>query len=227
MMNSRFWEMIREGEHQRQDFKYCISDSRKIARSLVAFANTDGGSLLVGVKDNGHLVGVQSEEEYYMVESAARIYSKPPVPFTTKQWHIEGKTVFQVIIEPSQARPHYARDENGKWLAWIRHQDENRLASRVMIDVWQKRKEPEGILVEWDDAIRFLLGYLNKYDFITVSAFARKAVLPYRKAEQLLADFIVIGLIQPYVGENNIFYQLNRKFDLEEWEKKRSTLRSQ
>ncbi|HNX79656.1 MAG TPA: ATP-binding protein, partial [Prolixibacteraceae bacterium] len=143
MMNSRFWEMIREGEHQRQDFKYCISDSRKIARSLVAFANTDGGSLLVGVKDNGHLVGVQSEEEYYMVESAARIYSKPPVPFTTKQWHIEGKTVFQVIIEPSQARPHYARDENGKWLAWIRHQDENRLASRVMIDVWQKRREPE------------------------------------------------------------------------------------
>ena len=81
--------------------------------------------------------------------------------------------------------------------------------------------------MEWDDAIRFLLGYLNKYDFITVSAFARKAVLPYRKAEQLLADFIVIGLIQPYVGENNIFYQLNRKFDLEEWEKKRSTLRSQ
>jgi len=46
------YKLIAQGEHQQQDFKYCISDSRKIARSLVAFANTDGGRLLVGVKDN-------------------------------------------------------------------------------------------------------------------------------------------------------------------------------
>jgi len=32
-------KLIQEGEHQRQDFKYCINDSKKIARSLVAFAN--------------------------------------------------------------------------------------------------------------------------------------------------------------------------------------------
>ena len=84
---------------------------------------------------------------------------------------------------------------------------------------------PQGILVEWDEAIRFLFEYLNKYDFITVSAFARKAVLPYRKAEQLLADFIVMGMIQPYIGENNIFYQLNRQFDLKDWESKQKVLK--
>jgi len=218
-------DLIKEGEHQRQDFKFCISDSRKIARSLVAFANTDGGSLLIGVKDNGHIVGVQSDEEYYMVEAAARIYSKPPIPFTTKQWHTEGKTVLQVIVESSPVKPHFAKDENNKWMAYIRYHDENRLASKVMIDVWRKQKQPQGILVEWDEALRFLLDYLNKYDFITVSAYARRACLPYRKAEQLLADFIVIGIIQPYIGENNIFYQLNRQFDLEAWESQRGYLR--
>jgi predicted HTH transcriptional regulator len=219
-MNAKLLQLIKEGEHQRQDFKYCISDSRKIARSLVAFANTDGGSLLIGVKDNGHIVGVQSDEEYYMAESAARIYSKPPVPFTTRQWHVEGKTVLQVIVEPSNVKPHFAKDENNKWLAYIRYRDENRLASKVMLDVWRKQKQPEGVLVHLDEAQRFLLDYLNKYDFITVSAFARRACLPYRKAEQLLADFIVIGIIQPYIGENNIFYQLNRQFDLKAWEAK-------
>jgi hypothetical protein len=218
-LSTKLLNRIREGEHQRQDFKFCISDSRKIARSLVAFANSDGGSLLIGVKDNGHIVGVQSDEEYYMAESAARIYSNPPVSFAVRQWNVEGKTVLEVIVEPSQAKPHFAKDENGKWIAWVRHHDENRLASRVMIEVWRKQKSRDGILVHLDDSWKFLLEYLYKYDFITVSALARKGCLPYRKAEQLLADGIVTGIIQPFFGETNVFYKLNRKFDLDAWEK--------
>ena len=50
--------MIAEGEHQQQDFKTRIDDSRKIARTLVAFANADGGRMLIGVKDNGTVSGV-------------------------------------------------------------------------------------------------------------------------------------------------------------------------
>ena len=44
--------LIAEGEHQQQDFKFEISDARKIAKTLSAFSNTDGGRLLIGVKDN-------------------------------------------------------------------------------------------------------------------------------------------------------------------------------
>ncbi len=220
-MSSKLISLIGEGEHQRQDFKFCISDSRKIARSLVAFANTDGGSLLIGVKDNGHIVGVQSEEEYYMAESAARIYSKPPIPFTTKQWHVQGKTVLQVMVEPSQVKPHYAKDENGKWLAYVRYRDENRVAAKVLTEVWKKQKQADGIMVHLDDSQRFLFDYLETNQFITVSAFARKGCISYRKAEQLLSDFIVLGIIQPYFGESNIFYQFNRDFDRKVWEAKK------
>lgn len=187
---------------------------------MVAFANTDGGRLLIGVKDNGHIVGIQSDEEYYMAESAARIYSKPPLPFTTFQWISGGKTVLQVNVEASRNKPHFARDENGKWLAFIRFRDENRLASKVMIDAWRKQKLPGGVMVRLDDTLVFLLDYLDKYGFITVSAFARKGSLPYRKAEQLLADFMVLGIIQPYFGETNILYALNKDFNRQEWEEK-------
>ena len=65
---SPIYKLIAQGEHQQQDFKFCINDSRKIARSLVAFANTDGGRLLIGVKDNGKIIGVRSDEEYYMLQ---------------------------------------------------------------------------------------------------------------------------------------------------------------
>ncbi len=55
MRNKKLQEKINQGEHQQQDFKFAINDSKKIARSLAAFANTDGGCLLVGVKDNGKI----------------------------------------------------------------------------------------------------------------------------------------------------------------------------
>ena len=58
--------LIAEGEHQQQDFKFEISDARKIAKTLSAFSNTDGGRLLIGVKDNGKIAGVRSDEEQYM-----------------------------------------------------------------------------------------------------------------------------------------------------------------
>lgn len=217
-MISYLQKLIQEGEHQRQDFKYCINDSKKIARSLVAFANTDGGSLLIGVKDNGHIVGIQSEEEYYMAEAAARIYSKPPIPFTTREWKAEGKTVLQIIVTPSTEKPHFAKDDSGKWLAYIRHNDENRLANKVLIEVWRKEKSRQGVLVHFSDDEKFLLDYLEQNPTISLSAFARKACIPYRKAEQLLSDFIVLGILKPVFADDYILYQLNEDFDRESWE---------
>ena len=67
-MDNYLKKLIAGGENQHLDFKYCISDSRKIARTLSAFANSDGGRLLIGVRDNGSIAGIKSDEEYYMVE---------------------------------------------------------------------------------------------------------------------------------------------------------------
>ena len=93
-MLSYIQKLIAQGEHQRLDFKFEISDARKIARSMVAFANTDGGTLLVGVKDNGAIAGVRSEE-VYMVDAAAGLYCKPEVKFITKSWIEQGKSVLE------------------------------------------------------------------------------------------------------------------------------------
>lgn len=71
-------ELIAQGECQQLDFKFEVSDSKKIARTLSAFANTDGGRLLIGVKDNGSISGIRSEEEYYMIEAASEMYCRPP-----------------------------------------------------------------------------------------------------------------------------------------------------
>ena len=91
--------LISEGEHVHQDFKFEISDARKIAKSISAFANTEGGRLLVGVKDNGKIAGVRSEEEIYMIEAAAQRYCQPPVDIHTYIYKVEGKDVLEAVID--------------------------------------------------------------------------------------------------------------------------------
>ena len=213
-------KLIEQGEHQTQDFKYCISDSRKIARSLVAFANTDGGRLLIGVKDNGKIAGVRSEEEYYMVEAAARIYSKPMIDFTTKQHFIDGKTVLEIMIEPSADKPHLAVDENGKWWAYFRKDDENRLANKVMLEVWKKQKSPDGVLINYSEGEKILLNYLGEHEKISVSKYARIAHITYKNAEQIIINFRVLNILKDCFGDNRIDYAINEAFDRDEWENK-------
>lgn len=72
-MSDYIKKLIEGGENQQLDFKYCVSDSRKIARTLVAFSNTDGGRLLIGVRDNGSIAGIKSDEEIYMEIGRAHV----------------------------------------------------------------------------------------------------------------------------------------------------------
>ncbi|MGB1030976.1 MAG: helix-turn-helix domain-containing protein, partial [Flavobacteriales bacterium] len=104
---SYVFKLIEQGEHQQQDFKTKIADSKKISRTLSAFANSDGGRLLIGVKDNGSISGVDPQEEFHMIEAAAEMYCDPPISFTTQVWKANFRSVLQVDIESSANRPHY------------------------------------------------------------------------------------------------------------------------
>ena len=218
-MNVFLHKLIDEGEHQQQDFKYCINDSKKIAKSLVAFANTDGGRLLIGVKDNGKIVGISTDEEFYMVEAAAKIYSDPPIIFTTKQWQSEGKTVLEILVDASDERPHFVKDESGKWLAYIRVKDENVLAHKIQLDVWKKQKSSRGIYFSYSNDEKWLVDYLQKYDSITYSKFIRLAQISRKKAADILSNFVVLEVVKLRSSRDGTDFTLNEALDIKELEK--------
>lgn len=132
--------LIAEGEHEHQDFKFMISDARKIARSISAFANNGGGRLLIGVKDNGAIAGVRNEEDIYVVEQAAERYCRPPqqVEFTAFNTG-QGTLVIRASIAASPVRPVCACDTDGSWRAYYRVADENIAAHPLMVRAWQMR----------------------------------------------------------------------------------------
>ena len=59
-------QLISSGESDTLDFKKRISHPDRIARTLASFANTRGGTILVGVMDNGMISGIDLEEEKHL-----------------------------------------------------------------------------------------------------------------------------------------------------------------
>jgi predicted HTH transcriptional regulator len=90
--------LIAQGEHQQLDFKFRIDDSKKIARTLCAFANTDGGRLLIGVKDNGKIAGVDPNEEIHMIQAAVEMYCSPKLEFEHRVWQEDMKLVLDIWV---------------------------------------------------------------------------------------------------------------------------------
>jgi predicted HTH transcriptional regulator len=210
-LDSYIKNLIRSGEHQQLDFKFEISDSRKIAKTLVAFSNTDGGTLLIGVKDNGKIAGVRSEEEFYMVQAAAGMYCKPEIIFESKRWVVEGKAVLEVIIPKGADYPYFAQAEPNKWLAYIRVKDENILATAVHLKVWRNKTHNSGILMEYSGKVKKLMEYLEINPSISISKFCRTAFLPKSAAENILADLIYFGLIESVYQDNRFVYRLKSR----------------
>ena len=201
-------KLIEQGEHQQQDFKFEISDARKIARSLAAFANTDGGRLLVGVKDNGAIAGVRSNEEFYMVEMAAQLYCNPPVDFTVAEHLIDGKSILEICVPRSESGPHYARDKEDKWMIYIRVKDKNFLANRILLKVWKRKKQANGTILRYTEPEKNLLTYLSENNQITVREFIQKASISKHTAENILVNFISLGIAEIDFQENETYYRL-------------------
>ncbi len=210
-LSNYIYNIIKQGEHQKLDFKFEISDARKIAKTLVAFSNTDGGKLLIGVKDNGRIAGVRSEEEYYMLESASSMYCKPEVPFITKRWLVDGKTVLEVDIPPGEEKPYLSQTPDGKWLAYVRVDDQNILANSIQVRVWQNERKKKGIYLHYTEAEEKLLAFLRDHQTITLNRFCKVAGIGRRKASQILAKMASIGVIRIVFTEKLTWYELSSK----------------
>ena len=208
-MDNYLRNLISQGENQQLDFKYCISDSKKIARTLVAFANSDGGKLLIGVRDNGGIAGIHSDEEYYMVETAVHLFCRPGINFTIKQHPAKGKAILEVEVMKGDKRPYQAKDETGKWIAYFRHNAQNLVANRVLLQVWRKEVKKSGVMVKFGKAENILMDYLAKYGSISLSKFRKIARISSYKAESVLANLIIFKVIVMKASEKGITYGLS------------------
>lgn len=186
--------LIAEGEHDRQDFKFAISDARKIARSVSAFANAEGGRLLIGVKDNGTVAGVRNEEDIYVVEQAAQRYCRPAVDVEFTAFRFDrDKVVIRASIPKSAGRPVRCQESDGSWRAYFRVADENIVAHPLMVKAWEY-SDPVALRLDGptQQAMAFAEG---RPDGFATEELAVALGISLRRANNLALRLVVSGVL--------------------------------
>lgn len=198
-------KLVAEGEHEQQDFKFMISDARKIARSVSAFANNSGGRLLIGVKDNGVVAGVRNEEDVYVVEQAAGRYCEPPQQVEFKAYRVDAAvTVIVASIARAQTRPVSVIEEDGRRRAYYRVADENIAAHPLMVEAWKHAEAEGGGVVMTltgleSDLLRLVDGRLLDLREVAVGLHIAES-----RARSLIVRLAVVGLVD-FVYTGNAF----------------------
>ena len=123
--NGALEKLIAKGEGEQLDFKQSISNAKKIAKTLVAFANTTGGKLLIGVNDSGLIVGCEIEEEMYMIDLAITQYCQPKiaVEFSVYEFDEMLNVLVVDVKNNSIKQAYFSLDDNDEWQYYIRHRD--------------------------------------------------------------------------------------------------------
>lgn len=206
-MNMNIKKLIFEGEGVSLDFKKTISSCEKIARTMVSFANNKGGRLLIGVADDGTIKGVKSEdEERYMITRACHFFSRPALEPEFEEVYVDDKLVLIVNIPESTLKPHYALAEDGKWWVYVRVQDKSVLASKIVVDVLKHSSSDKGVLIEYSDKEKSLLAYLEKSNRITVKEYCQLLNLTRKRAQRILVDLVLSGIIRIHTTEKEEYY---------------------
>ena len=204
----QLYQWIEEGEHVQQDFKETISSSRKIAKTICSFANTRGGRILVGVRDNRAIRGIKAEEEQHMLEAAASFFCKKEVPLRFELIQLGLKQVLVAHVPESEQKPVFTLGDDEQWWAYIRVKDKCLLASKTVLDVIRREQKGENNLIELGSKEEGLLKYLDQNERITLKSFCKLMNIAPWRARKILVKLITAGVVRVHTTEKQEFYTL-------------------
>lgn len=215
MRRQQLKEIILDGESFTVEFKRKFTSPEKIAREIIAFANSSGGMLIVGVDDDKTVVGVRSEkEEVDQILQVCELYIAPPIEPDIEIVNIEYKDVIVVHVPESENKPHKfaSGDPSEKPFrrkAFIRQGDTSVTASREMVRVLEAqnaRAEPLRIMIGRDE--KNLFDYLDKNNRVTVKEFAHLVNISERRASRKLVQLVRAGVLAIHTHEQLDYYTL-------------------
>lgn len=110
-----------QGESDRVEYKReRPKDSKKYLKTVVAFANGKGGTLVFGVDDQSHeVVGIDTDMVFTEVDAITNTISdscEPVIVPEIELQQVEEKTIIVVHIQAGMHRPYYLKSlgiENG------------------------------------------------------------------------------------------------------------------
>ena len=189
------------------EFKRKATFPEKIIREMIAFANTKGGILLIGIGDDGSLAGLKYPEEelHVMTEALKKVrpslqYNITLVPIAT------SRTVIQYEIPESKHKPHYLVDEGKIKTSFVRVGDKSIKASRELREIVKREQRMKDIRFHFGEHEKFLMQYLDEKKAITLKEFIALSGLKRLYASRKLILLVLANVLKIIPNEKGDLY---------------------
>jgi predicted HTH transcriptional regulator len=207
-------QLVALGEGLSLEFKRRVPRPERIAKEIVALANTNGGRIVLGVGDDGSIEGFENvSEQLFLLREATKAHCRPPVDYDTERVVVgDRRDVIVVTIPESHSKPHVVvRDgsANGTGPAYVRVEERSVEASDETLEHLKHEQTEEGVTFEFGETESLLMRYLDDYGRITVSQFAKLADIPPERASQTLLRLTRADLLHLHPAEEGDYFTLN------------------
>lgn len=132
----KFIDVINQGEGKRLELKEKLPPNISIAKTAVAFSNTSGGKIIIGVRDDLTIVGVNEDKIFEIQEKVSSIIYDLCYPNILPEIYtvnLNGKLVVVIEIFRGSLLPYYLKSKGKRNGTYIRIGSTNRLADESMI----------------------------------------------------------------------------------------------
>jgi predicted HTH transcriptional regulator len=206
-------QLVDLGEGISLEFKRRVPRPERIAKEILAFANTNGGRILLGVSDDGTIEGFQNvSEQTFLLRQATESHCSPPVEYNTERIVVgERQDVIVVTVPESVEKPHSLVSEavNGEGRVYVRVEERSVEASDETVQRLRNQRPGERVTFEFGETESLLMRYLDDYGRITVPQLAQLADISPENASQTLLRLARADLLHLHESEDGDYFTLN------------------
>ncbi len=203
--------LVQQGEGQALEFKLKASFPEKIVKEMVAFANSSGGQLLVGVDDDHRIAGLKfAEEEQFILEKAIKTHARPGIRYQSRFIPINRKrsVLYFNVFENRKKPSYYLEDPNKRGKAYVRIDDKSVQASRELVEIMRRKSMKKSYPVQVGEKKQMLFQYIEAHGKATLADFMELSSLSRYKASQILVRLAVSNILKVHPGEGVDYFSM-------------------
>ncbi|NBP68018.1 MAG: ATP-binding protein [Cytophagia bacterium] len=199
-------KLVSRGEGLHLEFKRKANHPLEIVKEFIAFANAQGGTLIVGVEDDGTIYGVKhAEGDTHAIAEAVK-FCKPVLQINQTLITLsDSRIVIRYDIPESKQKPHYLKC-NEESFAYVRVVDRCMKASSQMCEVLKRAQKASGIKFTYGEQEQVLMQYLELHHKISLKECARLLKINTWKASRKLVLLTLADVLQIVPTEKGDFY---------------------
>lgn len=211
MKRQELEDLVSKGEGQLLEFKLKANFPEKIVKEMVAFANTSGGQLLIGVADDGRVSGLKfAEEDRFVIDRAIKTHIKPGIKYQLQTVPISRKrSVLYYNVHENKKKPsYYLSDPTQRGKVYVRVNDKSVQASREMVQILKRSKLKKSFPIHLGEKEHLLFQHIEEHGKTTLTRFMEISGLSRFNASQILISLVVSNILNIEIGEKSDYFSM-------------------